>query len=216
MAKKQARTKQAAPKRAAAKEHRATAALRRLGDTAPVRALTPLAKLADEPPLALLSAATLAAGALLRKPVLIRSGARMLASHLVATGMKTVAKASVDRARPSTAAAPHVGKGHGTDDTDRNAFPSGHTAGAVAVAQAVAHEAPVAGTPVRGLAALAGGLQVPRGAHYVTDVLAGAAIGWLAERIAGVALRAVERLAEDRTLSRRGLRDEAEVEAHPS
>lgn len=198
--------------KAAAKEHRATAAMRALGDSAPVKALTPLAKLADEPPLAWLSVGTLAAGALLRKPALIRSGARMLASHLVATGMKTVAKAGVDRARPSTGAAPHVGKGHGTDDTDRNAFPSGHTAGAVAVAQAVAHEIPVAGAPVRGLAALAGGLQVPRGAHYVTDVVAGAAIGWLAERIAGVAMRAVERLAEDRTV----MRDEAEAEAHPS
>lgn len=197
---------------AAAKEHRATSVLRRLGDSAPVRALRPLAKMADEPPLAALATATLALGAVLRRPVLVRSGARMLASQLVATGMKTVAKAGVDRARPGTAAAPEVGKGHGTADGDRNAFPSGHTAGAVAMAQAVAHEAPGVAAPARGMAALASALQVPRGAHYVSDVIAGAAIGWLAERIAGVAMRAAERLAEDRTLSDAV----AETEAHPS
>jgi membrane-associated phospholipid phosphatase len=193
-------------------EHRATAAVRRLGDTAPVKALAPLAKLTDEPPLAALAAGTLALGVLLKKPLLVRSGARMLASHLLATGMKTVGKAGVDRVRPAAEGAPHVAKGHGTDDKTRNAFPSGHTAGAVAVGQAVAHEVPGAATPARGLAALAGALQVPRGAHYVSDVLAGAAIGWLAERIAGAALQVAERLAEDRTVAAA----EAEVEAHPS
>jgi membrane-associated phospholipid phosphatase len=103
-------------------------------------------------------------------------------------------------------------KGSGTKDTDRNAFPSGHTAGAVAVAQAVAHEAPGAAGSLRLAAGAAGALQVPRGAHYLTDVIAGAAVGWLAERIAGVAMKRVEGV-RTAVVQRRA---EEEAAAHPS
>lgn len=201
-------------KRVAGAEHRATRAVTQLAESAPVRALSPLAAATDEPPLLALGLGTLAAGAALRQPVLIRSGARMVASHLVATGLKTVLKAGVDRRRPNAAAAdgPKLAKGRGTKRKEENAFPSGHTAGAVATAQAIAHEAPAVGGAARATAAAAGLLQVPRGAHYLTDVAAGAAVGWIAERLAGAAAHAIERLVEQRTVAR----DEAEAEAHPS
>lgn len=199
--------------KAAKKEHRLLAGITGLADSKAVKALSPVAKVTDEPPLLALGLGTLALGTLLRRPTIIRSGARMVASHLVATGLKTVLKASVDRTRPNVAAGkPKIKKGSGTANTDKNAFPSGHTAGAVAVAQAVAHEVPGTAAPLRAAAGAAGALQVPRGAHYLTDVLAGAAVGWLAERIAGVAMKRVER-ARTAVIERRA---EAEVEAHPS
>lgn len=199
--------------KAAKTEHRLLARVTGLADHKAVKALSPVAKATDEPPLLVLGIGTLALGTLLRRPTVIRSGARMVASHLVATGLKTVLKASVDRTRPNVAGArPKVKKGSGTANTDENAFPSGHTAGAVAVAQAVAHEVPGAAAPLRVAAGAAGALQVPRGAHYLTDVLAGAAVGWLAERIAGVAMKRVE-AAGTAVVERRA---EAEAEAHPS
>ncbi|MGK6322332.1 phosphatase PAP2 family protein [Sphingomonas sp. DT-51] len=202
-----------AVKQAAAREHDALAPVRALSGTAAVRALTPLAKATDEPPLLALGVATLALGAMLRRPALARSGARMVTSHVLATGLKTVMKASVDRVRPNVAGdRPTLGKGHGTADTDRNAFPSGHTAGAVAVAEALGHELPGAATPARFAAGAAGALQVTRGAHYASDVVAGAAIGWVSERLAGWAMDAAARALE----RRRDTRAEAEVEAHPS
>lgn len=200
-------------KKLARAEHDRLAPVRAWGDRTVVKALGPLAKATDEPPLLALGLGTLALGALVRRPTLAKSGARMVASHLVATGLKTVLKGSVDRTRPNAVKGePKLGKGHGTEDTDQNAFPSGHTAGAVAVAQAVSHEVPAAGVPAKLLAGAAGALQVPRGAHYASDVVAGAAIGWLAERLAGAALRAGERVAARRATARA----EAEVEAHPS
>lgn len=202
--------------KAAVREHEASRHITTLADTAPIRALAPLAKATDEPPLLALGISTLALGALLKRPLVVRSGARMVASHLVATGLKTLLKAGVDRRRPNAAhdSGPRLAKGTGTDDKDENAFPSGHTAGAVAVAQAVAHEVPALGGPARLVAGAAGALQVPRGAHYASDVIAGAAIGWLSERIAGWAMarfdQAVAQHAEVPVPA------EEEAEAHPS
>jgi membrane-associated phospholipid phosphatase len=159
-----------------------------------VRALTPLARAADEPPLMLLSVATLIGGAVAGRAAIARTGARMLAAHLVANGLKTVLKGSVDRLRPNAVKdEPEIKPGSGTDDKAANAFPSGHTAGALAVAQAVAHELPRYRVPARVVAIVAGGTQVPRGAHYLTDVVAGAAVGWVSERIAGHLLTQAER-----------------------
>jgi len=205
--------KKKAVKKAAKREHDALAPVRALGGSGAVRALTPLAKATDEPPLLALGLGTLALGAVLRRPAMARSGARMVTSHLLATGLKTVMKASVDRVRPNEAGdQPRVEKGHGTADTTRNAFPSGHTAGAVAIAEAVRHELPHATVPARLAAGAAGALQVTRGAHYASDVIAGAAIGWLSERLASWAMAA----ASGAVARRADARAEAEVEAHPS
>jgi membrane-associated phospholipid phosphatase len=206
--------KKQALREAAAREHDAHAPLRALAAAGAMRALGPIAKATDEPPLLALGLGTLAIGAVLRRPALARSGARMVASHLLATGLKTVLKAGVDRARPNVAAVtgPKLGKGHGTDDTDLNAFPSGHTAGAVAVAQSIAHESAGAGSVAKLAAGTAGVAQVARGAHYTSDVVAGAVIGWLSERVASWAIDAGQRFAE----TRREVKAEEEVEAHPS
>jgi undecaprenyl-diphosphatase len=156
-----------------------------------LRAAGKASELADQPPLIALSAATIVAGALLRHPAVLRTGTRMLASHLIATGVKTVLKNGIDRTRPSRAVKEghHIGKGDGADDTSLNSFPSGHTAGAVAVAQAVAAESTIAGLPLQAAAIGVAALQPSRGKHYISDVVAGAAIGWASERAAAALLR---------------------------
>jgi undecaprenyl-diphosphatase len=154
--------------------------------------------LADQPPLIALSAATIAVGAVFRQPVVLRSGVRMLASHLIATGVKTVLKSAIDRTRPSRAVEEghHIGKGDGADDTSLNSFPSGHTAGAVAVAQAVAVEAPRVALPLQLAAVGVGMVQPSQGKHYLSDVAAGAAIGWLSARVTAVLMEMGEAAVE--------------------
>ncbi|MBB4153245.1 undecaprenyl-diphosphatase [Sphingomonas jinjuensis] len=137
--------------------------------------------LADQPPLIALSIATFGGGLVLRHGALARAGARMLASHLLATAAKTVLKNAIDRTRPARAVMEgyRLEKGDGADDPSLNSFPSGHTAGAVAVAEAIAAELPGAALPARLVAAGVGLVQPHRGKHYLSDVAAGAVIGWV-------------------------------------
>ena len=190
--------------------HRAT----RKEDGAFVRVAGKASELADQPPLIALSTVTILAGVAARRPMVLRTGVRMLASHLVATGIKTVLKNAIDRTRPSRAVKDgyHVGKGSGADDTSLNSFPSGHTAGAVAIAQAVAAEAPLVALPLQAAAIGVGVLQPSRGKHYISDVLAGAAIGWISERMVDAALRRVS----TRLTARRAADPDEEAAAHPS
>jgi undecaprenyl-diphosphatase len=177
----------AVAKKDVAHTHRAT-----LSEDGPVlRAAGKASELADQPPLIALSAATMVAGAVLRHPAVLRAGTRMLASHLIATGIKTVLKSGIDRTRPSRAVKEghRIEPGDGADDSSLNSFPSGHTAGAVAVAQAVAHESTAAGLPLQAAALGVAAMQPRRGKHYVSDVVAGAAIGWASERAAGALMR---------------------------
>jgi undecaprenyl-diphosphatase len=167
--------------------HRAT--LRR--DGLALRLAGRASELADQPPLIALSIATLAGGLALRHGAVARAGARMLASHLLATGAKTVLKGAINRTRPARAVKEghRLEKGDGADDSSLNSFPSGHTAGAVAVAEAIAAELPRAALPARLAAAGVGLVQPHRGKHYLSDVAAGAMIGWVAARAVDAAWR---------------------------
>lgn len=169
-----------------------------------VKAAGFLSEGADQPPLIALGVGTLLLGVVLRQPTMLRSGARMLAAELIATGMKHAVKRAIDRTRPE--AAMNSGKrtfARGdSEDHEQTSFPSGHTAGAVAVARAVAHEVPGVALPAYAAAGAVGAVQMPRGKHYVLDTVAGAAIGYVAEAGAGVMLRGGERLVR-RLLVRR-------------
>ncbi|KQN25061.1 hypothetical protein ASE86_01985 [Sphingomonas sp. Leaf33] len=164
-------------------------------DTPPMRMAANVGELADQPPLIALSAATLAIGLILRHRSVAGAGARMLASHLLATAAKEVVKRSIDRTRPHSVKKGHDYKLEPGDDRSHHysSFPSGHTAGAVAVARAAARVWPD-GTPVLSLvAAGAGAIQVPIAKHYVSDVVAGAVIGlaseWLVDAVVRTAMR---------------------------
>ena len=146
-------------------------------------------ELADQPPLITISAVTLLAGLGLRDARLARTGARMLASHLLATAIKSQVKHRVDRTRPFVLAEERryeISEGK-HDEGKYNSFPSGHTAGAVAVAQAVAREYPAAALPARLLAAAVALIQIPRCAHFLSDIGAGAVIGLGAEKLVDLA-----------------------------
>ena len=149
----------------------------------PVKLLGNLSDLSDQPPLIALSAGTMIVGLARRDRALAETGGRMLAAHLLATAIKSAFKARIVRTRPKVLAEGGTYRMHeGEENTHRlNSFPSGHTAGAVAVARAA-----VRGHPDRRpLAyALSGGaalMQIPRCAHYPSDVGAGIAVGVAAE-----------------------------------
>lgn len=153
--------------------------------TPAVRVLGWLSEIADQPPLITVCAATLAAGLVVRNRRLAAAGGRMLAAELLATEMKSFVKHRVDRTRPRVVAdgGEYAMRPGGSDDSDVSSFPSGHTAGAVAVARAFGREYPHHRVAV-GLAAVAiAGIQIPRGQHYATDLVAGAVIGLAAEAL---------------------------------
>ena len=184
-------------KKAAKKVHRADRTVAKRAhqpqDTAVMRTTRLIAEAGDQPPLIALSIATLAFGLVTRRPRVAEAGARMLASHLLATGIKNIVKHSIDRTRPK---AVHEGEGYrltpGKDRShEQTSFPSGHTAGAVAVARAAARVWPE-GTPVLAAAATGiGALQLPIGKHYASDVAAGAVVGLVSEAIVDRAAQAV-------------------------
>ena len=184
-------------------------------DDGPVlRAAGKLTELADQPPLIALSAGTILVGLLSRRRPIARTGSRMLASHLLATAVKTVLKSSIDRTRPARALKHgyHAGKGDGADDPSLNSFPSGHTAGAVAVAQGVAAESRLAAIPLQLAAIGVGAMQPRRGKHYLSDVIVGAAIGFAAERLTNAVMERIDALLWKRS----EIAAEQEVAAHPS
>ncbi len=154
-------------------------------DTPPVKALSWLSELGDQPQMLTISGGVLAWGAIRRDPRLVRAGARMIASHLLATWVKNRVKHRVDRTRPFAAHSqedrkPKAGRDKSKEETS---FPSGHSAGALAVAQAFARELPEHRAKALAGAGLIAVAQVPRCAHYPTDVGVGLAVGLASEAV---------------------------------
>lgn len=149
-------------------------------------AIALVGKLGDQPQLRLISAAVTAVGLLKSDSSLVRTGVRMLLAHELATLGKNFVKDRVDRTRPRSAETaqdrrPSPGKNPKKEETS---FPSGHTAGAVAVAAAFSREYPHYRAPVLLAAAVVAGVQVPRLTHYPSDLAAGAVIGAASELLA--------------------------------
>jgi membrane-associated phospholipid phosphatase len=140
-------------------------------------------KLGDQGPLYALSAGVLAVGVASRDRKITDTGLSMLAAIAAADGAKRLVKNLVHRTRPHVV----LDKGHyeadagGSDDKHKQSFPSGHMAGATAVARALARNHPEAGA-VAGVAAIGIGVsRIAKGAHWPLDVFAGAVIGLVAE-----------------------------------
>lgn len=158
---------------------------RELGDHPVVRVAGKLSEVADQPPMVAINLTTLAIGLWQSDARLTRTGVRMLMAHGLATLAKAVIKKNVDRARPHLFSDrdDHRPKPGDTDEGPQNSFPSGHTAGAVAVARAVAREYPAAAGPAYAGAAAVATIQIPRGTHFPIDVAVGAVIALAAEAI---------------------------------
>lgn len=161
-----------------------------------VKALGAVSDLTDQEPLYAGAAAMLLTATVMRDGRTWRAGTRLLAAHLLATGLRGIVKKLVDRTRPDAAAerGEYVLRAGQRHESDFNSFPSGHTAGAVAVARAVGRAYPASHRVALGLAGAAGSAQVVRSKHYVSDVVAGAVIGWAAEVIVDAVIRRAERI----------------------
>ena len=148
-----------------------------------MRIVGTLSDVADQPPLRAIAAATIAAGAIGRDRRLTLAGVRMLAAHQVATSVKSLVKHAIDRTRPEAVLdGGDYESGEGRHEESRfNSFPSGHTAGAVAIARAIGRDYPGAALPTLLLAGTAAVVQVPRGKHYLSDIAVGAVVGLAAE-----------------------------------
>ncbi len=157
-------------------------------DTLPTRALDLLSKLGDQPELRFIAGSLLVAGTLGGKDRLVRAGSRMLIAHEGATVVKDLMKTNIDRTRPRSAKreAKKPKKGDHTAK-EKTSFPSGHSAGAIAAARAFSREFPEYGPGAIGAAAVVAASQVPRCAHYPTDVAAGLLVGLLIEGITNAA-----------------------------
>ncbi|WP_420137735.1 phosphatase PAP2 family protein [Sphingomonas sp.] len=167
-------------------------------DSLIVRAAGQVSELADQPPLITICAATFAIGLILGKERIARAGGRMLAAELLATQMKSMIKHRIDRTRPHVRADGgryKAGKGSGTQDSALNSFPSGHTAGAVAVARAFVRDYPDHAAEAYLTAGAVGAIQIPRGSHYPSDVAAGLMVGLAAEAGVFLAERLIGRIA---------------------
>jgi membrane-associated phospholipid phosphatase len=103
----------------------------------------------------------------------------------LATAIKTVVKRVVVRTRPHVLA--DEGRYEtgwlGPTDGPHSSFPSGHTADAVAAARALVRVYPEAKLPAYAAAVAVAVIQIPRCAHYPSDVTAGAAVGIAAEAL---------------------------------
>ncbi len=184
-------TDASAPEKADASVAEAVAPYR---ETSFVRALSAFSKLGDQPPMRVISGAVLVSGLLLGNQRLRRAGVRMIAAHTLATLAKDFIKHRVDRTRPDQLVDKGRYKmepGH-SEEHEETSFPSGHSAGAVAVARAFAREFPEYAALTESAASLIALGQVPRGTHFPTDVMAGSAIGfvseWLVARFVPVSL----------------------------
>lgn len=164
------------------------------------RALGWAAEVADQPQLLSLSVATIAVGGFAGRRDLVRGGVRMLAAELTATGAKAVVKRLVERSRPGHAldTGDDRFRAGGRDDHALTSFPSGHTAGAVAVARAAAREIDGVALPAAIATGLVAAAQAPSGHHYLGDVAAGGIIGWLAEALVDRAVREWDAIARYR------------------
>jgi membrane-associated phospholipid phosphatase len=178
----------------AADEAAAEAALPYQGSPA-MEALGRFASLGDQPPLRTLCAATIAAGLAGGDRRLARAGLRMLLAHTLATLAKDFVKARVDRTRPRSRGGrgkDHVPKPGRRTAKEETSFPSGHSAGAAAVGRAFARDYPEHAAPAYAAAGALALAQIPRCAHYPTDVCAGLAIGFAAEAMVDIGFRLVE------------------------
>jgi membrane-associated phospholipid phosphatase len=147
-----------------------------------------LGKMGDQPELRTLSAIAIAGGLLSANRRLLRAGIRMLLAHELATLGKNMVKDEFDRTRPHSARSDgqrKVKPGHRSAKSETS-FPSGHSAGSMAVARALGREYPGQQVPALAAAAVVGGLQVPRLNHYPTDVMAGMLVGVVSEAAANL------------------------------
>jgi membrane-associated phospholipid phosphatase len=161
----------------------------------PVKLLSALSEIGDQPQVRLLSGTLFVAGLLKRDVRMVRAGARMLMAHELATAAKNFVKRRIDRTRPRSRgndADAHKIKPGRHESKEETSFPSGHSAGAASAARAFTREFPEYTVPASAAAAGIALAQIPRCAHYPTDVGAGLLIGVASEAVVNAGWHAAE------------------------
>jgi undecaprenyl-diphosphatase len=129
--------------------------------------------------LTLFSAGLLAVGWWLSRRNLMEAGWQSLIAHGTVALLVTVLKHIVGRPRPKFNHAGGVQLWPSMDN-GFDSFPSGHAAASFAVAAVLARRYPSAGWLWYGAAAFVAFSRILRGSHFVTDVMAGAIVGFVA------------------------------------
>lgn len=155
-----------------------------------VKAATRAGEFGDQGPLYALSSGILIAGVGSRDRRVIDCAVAMLSAIAIADLGKRLVKRLVRRTRPHML----LDHGHyeaetgGSNDKEKQSFPSGHTACTVAAARALSRHFPVTSAPA-GVATVAIGIsRIAEGKHWPLDVAAGALIGLAAETLSTLAL----------------------------
>jgi undecaprenyl-diphosphatase len=156
--------------------------------TPAIEAISWLSEIGDQPQMRALCGGVIGLGLLRRDRKLVRTGARMLAAHTLATWLKNQVKQRVDRTRPRSQEAAadleaHRIKPGRSSEKEETSFPSGHSAGAAAVARVFARDYPEYAVPAYAGGAFIALAQIPRCAHYPTDVGSGLLLGAASEAI---------------------------------
>lgn len=161
---------------------------------AAVEVLGFLSEAGDQPQLRLISGAVIVVGLVRRDPRMIGAGARMLITHELATAVKSAIKGRINRKRPRSASGKDEEKPRPGHDRDKeeSSFPSGHSAGATAAGAAFAAVYPEYRFPALAASAAIALAQIPRRAHYPTDVAVGVAIGAASAGAVDLAWRLVQ------------------------
>jgi len=150
-----------------------------------VQTVGAVSEVADQAPSALLCSALLMVGIVAAKPKVAEAGSRMLASVLLATTIKTVLKKTITRTRPNVLLeqGEYDFRGGSSERGDRQSFPSGHTADAVAAARGLTRVFPGTSSAAYAAALVIAAVQVPRAKHYPLDLAAGALVGIISEAL---------------------------------
>jgi undecaprenyl-diphosphatase len=135
-----------------------------------------------------ISVALLVVGLFFSKPILKTAGIKTLLAHGIAALLSNGLKHLVGRPRPKFV---HSGEWQFTPSwvSGLDSFPSGHTTGSFAVATVLAKQFPAFGPLCLSVAAFVALSRVLRGAHFPTDVMAGAVLGVLSGSIASAPLK---------------------------
>jgi len=144
-------------------------------------------QLSDQLPMTAVSAVALGLGGISGNQRLTEAGARMLVAIAATTALKSTVERLVTRTRPNAVldGRRYRCKPGGSDEKADKAFPSGHTANAVAAARVLGRVYPEAAGLFWAAALLVAFAQLPSGAHYPSDLLAGALVGLAGEAASG-------------------------------